>query len=319
VSLTTEIIMSDKDEWNEIEVAESTEDSDKVEYEVEEEVKEAAPVEDKKSSEEEKPQELEGIETKGAEKRIRQLIRQRKERDEHIKELINQNEELTQSLGNKDKELFNVNKLSLDASEKQLNDKLELARQVYLEAFEEGDKERLLKAQEVLNDAQVDLKSVNYAKENYPKMSESEETEPVQEEAKQVYDPKAQTWAAENEWFGKDTIRTAAALAIDAELKGEGYSPDDEEFYNEVDRRLQNAFPQNYERVQETEAEVASSTSQPAQVVSGASRSSPSSNRKVKLSKEDVRLAQKWNIPLEQYAAEKLKVTQADGEYTNVT
>ena len=311
--------MSDKDEWNEIEVAESTEDSDKVEYEVEEEVKEAAPVEDKKSSEEEKPQELEGIETKGAEKRIRQLIRQRKERDEHIKELINQNEELTQSLGNKDKELFNVNKLSLDASEKQLNDKLELARQVYLEAFEEGDKERLLKAQEVLNDAQVDLKSVNYAKENYPKMSESEETEPVQEEAKQVYDPKAQTWVAENEWFGKDTIRTAAALAIDAELKGEGYSPDDEEFYNEVDRRLQNAFPQNYERVQETEAEVASSTSQPAQVVSGASRSSPSSNRKVKLSKEDVRLAQKWNIPLEQYAAEKLKVTQADGEYTNVT
>jgi len=70
--------------------------------------------------------------------------------------------------------------------------------------------------------------------------------------------------------------------------------------------------------VQETEAEVASSTSQPAQVVSGASRSSPSSNRKVKLSKEDVRLAQKWNIPLEQYAAEKLKVTQADGEYTTV-
>jgi len=107
-------------------------------------------------------------------------------------------------------------------------------------------------------------------------------------------------------------------LAIDAELKGEGYSPDDEEFYKEVDRRLQNAFPQNYERVQETEAEVASNTSQPAQVVSGSSRSSPSSNRKVKLSKEDVRLAQKWNIPLEQYAAEKLKVTQADGEYTTV-
>ena len=60
-------------------------------------------------------------------------------------------------------------------------------------------------------------------------------------------------------------------------------------------------------------------TRQPAQVVSGASRSSPSSSKKVKLSAQDISLAQKWNIPLEQYAAEKLKVTQADGEYTVVT
>jgi hypothetical protein len=52
--------------------------------------------------------------------------------------------------------------------------------------------------------------------------------------------------------------------------------------------------------------------------VSGASRSSPSSNKKVKLSKKEVSLANKWGVPLEQYAAEKLKVTQADGEYTNV-
>ena len=118
-------------------------------------------------------------------------------------------------------------------------------------------------------------------------------------------------WAAQNEWFGQDTIRTAAALAIDAELKGEGYDPNDNEFYEEVNNRLQEAFPQKYDRVQEN-------TLQPAQVVSGASRSSPNSNRKVKLSKEDVRLAQKWGIPLEQYAAEKLKVSEADGEYTNI-
>ena len=127
----------------------------------------------------------------------------------------------------------------------------------------------------------------------------------------QTQDPKATEWAEQNEWFGKDTIRTAAALAIDAELKGEGYDPNDNEFYEEVNNRLQEAFPQKYERVQEN-------TSQPAQVVSGASRSSPNSNRKVKLSKEDVRLAQKWGIPLEQYAAQKLKVSEADGEYTNI-
>jgi hypothetical protein len=319
VSLTTESNMSDKDEWNDVEVPESVEDSDKVEYEVEEEEVVESQPEESASVEEQKPKELEGIETEGAAKRIRQLIRQRKERDEQIQTLISQNETLSQSLGKKDQELFNVNKLSLDASEKQLNDKVELARQVYLEAFEEGNKERLLQAQEALNDAQADLKTVGSAKLNYEESpQEVQPREEVQPQPQQSFDPKAQEWATENEWFGKDTIRTAAALAIDAELKGEGYSPDDEEFYTEIDRRLQNAFPQNYERVQETEAEVASNTSQPAQVVSGASRSSPTSSRKVKLSKEDVRLAQKWNIPLEQYAAEKLKVTQADGEYTTV-
>ena len=70
--------------------------------------------------------------------------------------------------------------------------------------------------------------------------------------------------------------------------------------------------------MQETEAEVASTTSKPAQVVSGSSRSSSKSRSKVKLSQEDIRLAQKWNIPMETYAAQKLKVTQADGEYTTI-
>ena len=53
-------------------------------------------------------------------------------------------------------------------------------------------------------------------------------------------------------------------------------------------------------------------------MVAGGTRSTPSSNKKVKLSKEDVRLANKWNIPLEQYAQEKLKATNAEGEYTTI-
>jgi hypothetical protein len=308
--------MSDeKEEWSEIAVPDSQEESTEIEYEVEEIPEEIKlPTEEEvspPSEPEEVPQELEGIETKGAQKRIRQLIRQRKERDEQIQNLLAQNETLSTNLKNKDKELFDVNKLSLDTSEKQLTDKVDLARKVYLEAFEEGDKEMLLNAQEALNDAQADLKMVNSAKVNY--QEEPEQVQPVSQppRSRQTQDPKATEWAEQNEWFGKDTIRTAAALAIDAELKGEGYDPNDDEFYEEVNNRLQEAFPQKYERVQEN-------TSQPAQVVSGASRSSPNSNRKVKLSKEDVRLAQKWGIPLEQYAAEKLKVSEADGEYTNI-
>jgi hypothetical protein len=306
--------MEKKEEWNEIEVP--NEEQKEVEYEIEEEeVKAESEPEEKK---EEEP-ELEGIETKGAEKRIRQLIRQRKERDEQITALIQKNEALSGSLRTKDKEVTQVNKLSLDASEKQLTDKLELARTVYMEAFEEGEKEKLLKAQEMLNEAQSDLKAVSSAKQNY-EVEEKEEAVPVQPQyqppPQPASDPRAEKWAAKNSWFGQDNIKTAAALAIDAELKSEGYDPTDNDFYQEIDKRINKAFSQN---VEETTERVQENTSPPAQVVSGSSRSSPSSAGKVKLSKEDVRLAQKWNIPLEQYAAEKLKVEGADGNYTNVT
>jgi len=299
--------MEKKEEWNEIEVP--NEEQKEVEFEIEEDKSEPEKKEDEP--------ELEGIETKGAEKRIRQLIRQRKERDEQITALIQKNEELSGSLRTKDKEVTQVNKLSLDASEKQLTDKLELARTVYMEAFEEGEKEKLLKAQEMLNEAQSDLKSVSYAKQSYAQVEAVAPVQPqYQPPPQQANDPRAEDWASKNSWFGQDNIKTAAALAIDAELKSEGYDPTDNDFYQEIDKRINKAFSQN---VEETTERVQESSSKPAQVVSGSSRSSPSSAGKVKLSKEDVRLAQKWNIPLEQYAAEKLKVDGADGNYTNIT
>ena len=312
---------NENDGWETIEVSE---DKKEVDFEIEEE-EEQQPVqakEEEQPEQEEKPKELEGIETKGAEKRIRQLIRQRKEREEKIDELIRQNEELKQNLNKKEEEVNTVASRSVGASEKQLNQNIELARQAYLQAFEEGDKEKVLAAQEILNAAQSDLKTVQGYKANIAKRMEeaSKEIEKEPELAQQTpaYDPKANEWAQRNSWFGQDTIKTAAALALDAELKGEGYDPSDDEFYEEIDKRLETAFGQTSNRVQETEGQSNSGTSQPAQVVSGASRSSPSSNKKVKLSKEDVRLANKWGIPLEQYAAEKLKVTSADGEYTNI-
>ena len=307
--------MSDNDGWDEVEVP--NEEQKEVEFEVEGEEETKDKVETKPEKEE--APELEGIETKGAEKRIRQLIRQRKERDEQIAALIQKNEELNSNLRTKDQEVNKVNKLSLDASEKQLTDKLELARSAYMEAFEEGDKERVLKAQEMLNEAQNDLKAVSSAKIEYEEQPEAalvQQQPQYQPQVQPQNDPMAEEWAAKNSWFGQDNVKTAAALAIDAELKGEGYDPRDEEFYQEIDNRLKKVFSPS---VGETEERVQESPSIPAQVVSGASRLSPSSSNKVKLSKEDVRLAQKWNIPLEQYAAEKLKVDDADGSYTNIT
>ena len=312
--------MNNDENWEEVDIPENEEAS----YEIEEEVQpqQAEPVQ-----EEEQPQELDGIKTKGAEKRIRQLVRQRKERDEQIAQLLAQNEELSNNLKQKENSFNEVSKLNLDASEKQLTDKVTLARNAYMEAFESGEKEKLLQAQEMLNEAQVDLKHLNLTKAQMEEVAEQPEPEqaaPVQQPVQQTPDPRAEEWAANNEWFGKDKILTVSALTIDQELKAEGYDPDDEEFYQEIDRRLSEAFPHKFKSsevpVEENQNRVQEDTSVPAQVVGSSSRSAPNSSKsKVKLTKEDVRLANKWNIPLETYAAQKLKVAEADGEYTQIS
>ena len=311
--------MNDDETWEEVEVPEQ-----EVNYEIEEE---EAPQEAAPPQEEDKPEELEGIKTKGAEKRIRQLVRQRKERDEQISKLIAQNESLVNNLQQRESSFNEVSKLNLDASEKQLTDKVTLARNAYMEAFESGEKEKLLQAQEMLNEAQVDLKHLNLTKAQMEEVAEQPEPvhQPTQQKAIQpTPDPRAEEWATQNEWFGKDKILTVSALTIDQELKSEGYDPDDDEFYHEVDRRLAEAFPHKFKAsevaVESDQNRMQENTSTPAQVVGSSSRSAPNSSKsKVKLTPEDVRLANKWNIPLETYAAQKLKVAEADGEYTQIT
>ena len=310
-----------EDNWSEVDTSKKTEEN-KVEFEVEKEPEKVEakpePVQEKKETpKEEKPEELDGIQTKGAEKRIRQLIRQRKERDEQIADLIKQNEKLKNSYSTKETEFNKVSKLNLDATEKQLKDKLDLARNAYADAFEAQDKEKLLKAQEALNEAQTDLKNVAITKSKFTEQPEQKE-QVQQEQAQQPVrpDPRALDWQANNEWFGKDNIMTASALAIDAELKNEGYSPNDEDFYDEIDKRIRAAFPNKFED-KPVQQERNDGSSSPSQVVAGGSRSSPNP-KKVKLSQEDVRLANKWGIPLEQYAAEKMKVTKSEGDYTTI-
>ena len=121
--------MADKEEWNEVDVPK--EEEEKVQYEVEgeetEEVqasKEPEVKQKKPEVKEDVPEELDGIETKGAQKRIKQLIRQRKERDEQIQKLIQANETLQNKTTQQRNDFTKVSKLNLDASEKQLKDLL---------------------------------------------------------------------------------------------------------------------------------------------------------------------------------------------------
>ena len=314
--------MEKNEEWGTVEAPQKeTEETNKVEYEIEgdppssEEPKQAEP-------EKKEVPELEGIETKGAQKRIRQLIKQRKDKEDQVNALIKQNEELQKLVKDRESAFTEVSQKNLTATEKQLNDKIEMARSSYLEAFEGGDKEKLLRSQEMLNEAQTDLKTLSVTKEKLDTTIKQKPVAASQPQQQQQYqqpapDIKAQEWAAQNTWFGKDNIMSAAALAIDAELKAEGYNTQDDEFYQEIDRRIRETFPQKFTEDHVPETRQQGTPSRPAQVVAGASRSAPNP-KKVKLSQSDLRLAEKWNIPIEQYAQEKMKADHAEGGYTNV-
>ena len=226
--------------------------------------------------------------------------------------------------------------ISINSNESQIQGQIDSAKQAYRAAAEQGDTDRMLAAQEEISKGyaeQVALRERKADWERFNKQASQVDQHNVGavQSQKNVpqYDPKALEWASRNDWFGKDQVITSAALAIDAKLKEEGFSPEDEEYYEEIDSRLRNQFPSKFRQVQQAVKQEEQATprlqdspTNSAQVVSGASRTpktSSSGSKKVKLTQEDIRLAQKWGISLEQYAAEKLKVEQSDGDYTTVS
>ena len=330
-----------KEEWSDIDTSKpESKEEDKVDFEVEktsedkeekvEAVVEEKPVaatktETKKedTQPEEQPDETKDIESERAQKRIRQLVRQRKEKEEEVARLLADKQELEKRLTANQTNQFDLTKTSLESQEKGLENQLNLAKQNYLDAFEKDDKSQLLKAQEALNEAQINLNNVKTNKVNFDKDYENYQNSIKQQSVQQPqpqqpqYDPKAVAWAEKNEWFGQDKVMTAAALALDAQLKEEGFNPADDDFYNEVDNRLKKTFPTKFETSeQETQQVRQKATSSPSQVVAGTSRTPAS--KKIKLTQEDVRLANKWNIPLDKYAKEKSKVETGE-EYTTIT
>ena len=331
----------DLSEWSEINTSGSSESAPKVEFEVEEEIEkpEEKVVQNKEKVQEvreeeepaqEQPEELEGIKTKGAEKRIKQLIRQRKEREEEIEKLRSEVENLRGSVKTREQELATSLKTNIDSSQGQINSRIEQAREIFKQAADSGDTDRMLAAQEEMSKAYAESMVVQQqqkAWEEYNARLEAagQTAEQHVPQQQQEYDPKAVAWASKNPWFGQDQIMTAAALAADAELKSEGYDPADDDFYEEIDQRLRSQFPHKYEdpapvaKQEEETPRLQDAPTNSAQVVAGASRTPQTSKgNKVKLSQEDVQRANKWGIPLEQYAAEKLKAEQSDGEYTEI-
>jgi len=311
------------------EVAEAEAPEAEVETKAEEpeaKVEAEAPQEETTSTiEEEQEKETKGVETSGAQKRIRQLVKQKKEREAEIENLLAQQKEMQTKLQQREEEYKNLLNNNVESNERQVTERLELARAAYRQAVESGDADNILKAQESLNTAQQD----NYRLTEFRQQADSFEPQTFEEQQQaqtanvSEAQRKATNWAAANDWFNNDRVLTAVALEIDNAVQEEGFDPADDDYYEEIDRRMAEQFPSKFGKAtKEVAAEnpVVQETSTPAQVVAGASHTpAPSSSKKVKLSQEDVRLAEKWGISLEQYAAEKLKVEKAgEGEYTTI-
>ena len=193
---------------------------DKKETEVEVQAEEVDyEIAEESSSPTEEEKELKGIETKGAQKRIRQLVKQRKEREDQLNLALGKISELEQQLDHSAIQSNNSEIASISSEEKQLADKITLSKQGFASALESGDNEKVVSAQEAMVDAQSELKLLQVRK-NYleAQPSEAPQRQPMQAPPQEAYDPLAVDWAQRNTWFGQASIATAAALAFDQNL-----------------------------------------------------------------------------------------------------
>ena len=124
-----------------------------------------------------------------------------------------------------------------------------------------------------------------------PQTAESSQPEPQ-------ITPKAKKWAEDNKWFGTDEVMTNAAITIHNNISQEGIEVDSDEYYNEVNSRLKRYFPESFGK---TDDEPKKETPKPVQTVASAGRSQQG-RRTVKLTKSQVAIAKRLNVPLEEYA-----------------
>jgi len=182
------------------------------------------------------------------------------------------------------------------------------AKRAYKEAYEAGDPDRMSDAQMAMSNLAIEQQRYNSAKartEQDQRLQTERARAPQQQvpvaaapPAQQVKpDPKAQGWAQKNAWFGEDRIMTTAAFAVHQGLiEEEGFDPNSDEYYTELDRRMRREFPHKFQ------GQKSGGGTQVASAGSSASRNTKQGRRTVKLTPSQVAIAKKLNVPLEEYA-----------------
>jgi len=183
---------------------------------------------------------------------------------------------------------------------------MEMAKREYKEAYDSGDGDRLVEAQEKMTSARIKLdKAENVAQNMQQKNSLQQERNEVQiqqQPEKPPRDQKAATWQDRNSWFGQDDEMTSLALGLHEKLvkeNGMAYATTDE-YYKRIDETMRKRFPENFEEVEDEKPRQKLST-----VVASASRST--SSKKVRLTTSQQTIAKKLGLTNEQYARELVK------------
>ncbi len=178
---------------------------------------------------------------------------------------------------------------------------MDAARRAYREAYESGDTDGLLAAQEKLNIAQLKVMRAENLKET--PLQEPEDVVQIKREEYQSVQPqpvqpdaKARAWQERNSWFGKDEEMTATALGLHQKLVNNGVEAGSDEYYSTLDKTMRTRFSEYFGEPK----------AKPRTVVAPATRST--SSNKIKLTQSQVQIAKKFGLTPEAYAKEVLKL-----------
>ena len=182
---------------------------------------------------------------------------------------------------------------------------LEAAKVQLKEAVAKGDVDAQVNANQNLARLAIEQERINATEQQRKQYEETLKNtgqigdQPVQNTVQQPKpDPKAEAWAEKNEWFGKDEAMTYASFGIHKKLvEEEGFNPSSDEYYEEIDKRLRDEFPQKFNDGGEVQG-----GKQPVQTVASAKRTTSAGRKTVRLTPSQVAIAKKLGVPLEEYA-----------------
>ena len=230
-------------------------------------------------------------------KKMREAERQREEALKYAQSVQEEAQQLKQRMDTLDTSY--VQEYSSRVESQMSSAESELAR-----AMEVGDTNAVVEAQRKITRLAIENDRAEQAKaqqERSAKAVEQEQAAQVSQPSQQAQprrpDPKAESWAQKNEWFGSDEAMTYAAFGVHKKLvEDEGFDPKSDDYYTELDRRMAEEFPHKLGN--------SGGSKRPAQTVASVSRntSGRSSGKKVRLTPSQVAIAKKLGVPLEEYA-----------------
>ena len=195
---------------------------------------------------------------------------------------------------------------------------LDQAKSLYKEAYEAGDAQKIIDAQEKLLNAQSEFREaekherVLQSRRPQQDSQQLQQVAPQQPQAPQVPQPsqKALEWTKRNPWFGPQGNRAMTALAYgihETLVREEGVKPDTDEYYQKIDAAMKQRFPDYFEKDEEVQVTAAPAQRTPSNVVAPSQRSNGAKPRKIQLSATQVSLAKRLGITPEQYAKQLIK------------